>query len=443
MALPRVSDLKRFTQLSKQPFLLLACGVALWILNVMYGRWAGPTIDHELASVAVAFALVCLQALLSILSAYLLAMALSVFVLGISWRDQYLLPYTPPNPRDPEAYLARIGDKTLPFWSIVLAISLVSIALTHRASDNYFLQFPNRGFQLVSFRSESPLSQQRAMREIVRRDLARYLDPNDLRERMRVFLASEHPEVRAQAAWTAGRLQLISLEPDIRALMQHPDADVRAQAAIAEGQLRTADGIRALLSALSNETDEHALEAALVGIGLSRNPDASLKLSRTLHTLPSAVQPTGLWAIGESEALCAASAVLHFTQTEFPLEVRCAALESLKKIGTTEQLDALRAIYQAEDAWCELRVWHGRSSDPIKKDFYRIVTSAERTHEKAMDAIFNVAGPGLQDELAHIVNNTQAERLDRKHARRLYDLLDPAHPRTPREARNCPQGDAE
>lgn len=440
MVFPRVSDLKRFTQLSKQPFVLLAIGVAVGVINVLYGRWIALKIDQQFTSVAAAFALVCLQAILLLIAAYIVSMAVSVFALGAAWRDKYLVPYTPANPRDPEAYLARIGDKTLPFWAIVIGVSLASIVLTHKLTHHYFLQFPNRGFQLVSFRSDSPLSQQRAMREIVRRDLAKYLDADDFRERMRVFLASENTEVRAQAAWTAGRLQLISLEPDIRTLLRHPDQDVRTQAAIAEGQLRTADGIRALVQMARTEKEPQPRQAALISIGLARNADAALELASMLPELEPDAQTLALWAIGESDALCAAQTVAHFAHGQQPHEVRCAALETLKKISTVQELDALRAIYQDEDAWCELRVWHGRSSDPIKKDFYRILVSAERTHEKAMDAIFNAAGPGLQEELAAIVNNTQEERLDRKHARRLYDLLDPAHPRTPREARNCPTG---
>lgn len=438
MAFPRVSDLKRFTSLAQRPFSLLGVGAAVWIATTLFGRWAAPTIDHTLTSVAIAFAIVCLHLLFAVGAAYLIGMALSVFALGTPWRDRYLLPYLPPNPRDPEAYLARIGDKTLAFWTIILLVSIASIALTHRASDNYLLQFPSRGFQLVSFRSESPVSQQRAMREIVRRDLARYLDPDDLRERMRVYLAADSPDVRAQAAWTVGRLQIISLEPDIRALLRHPDETVRIEAAIAEGQLRTARGTRALIDAMQREQHTDVLEAILIAIGLSRNADASMQAADFMEQLPDSVRPAALWAIGESGAVCAAQTVLHYADEDQSHETRCAAMENLKKIGTVDQLDAFREQFRREDEWCELQTWYGRSADPIRREFHRVIVSAERRREKALDALFNAAGPNLKEDLATIINDTSQERLDRKHARRLYDLLDPAHPRTPREARNCP-----
>lgn len=438
MVLPRVADLKRFTSLAQRPFSLLATGASLWIMSTIFGRWAAPAIDHNLTSVGLAFAILCIHLLSSIFAAYLFGMAISVFALGTPWRDRYLVPYIPPNPRNPEAYLARIGDKTLAFWTIILLVTLASIAFTHRASDNYLLQFPSRGFQLVSFRSDNPVSQQRAMREIVRRDLARHLNPDDLRERMRVYLAADSDEVRAQAAWTVGRLQIISLEPDVRTLLKHPSEPVRIEAAIAEGQLRTANGIRALTDALNHEQHTDVLEAILIAIGLSRNTDAAMQVSKIIDQLPDAAQPAALWAIGESSATCAAQTVLTFTTDTHPHTTQCAAMESLKKIATTKQIHALREQFYQDDAWCELQTWYGRSADPIRREFHRVIVSAERTREKALDALFNIAGPNLKEDLATIINDTAQERLDRKHARRLYDLLDPAHPRTPREARNCP-----
>lgn len=439
MAAPRVSDLQRFTQLTRRPFRLLAIGVAALLLTVLYGRWVGPKIDHELRSVGLAFALVCIQFLLACTTGYLLSLALSVFAFGKAWRDQYLLPHIPPNPRDPEAYLARIGDKTLPFGFLVVSVCIAVVGVVHVTTGNYLLQFPSRGYQLVSFRSESPIAQQRAMREMVGKDLARHLDADDLRERMRVYLESPPEDVQAQAAWTVGRLQLVSLEPSIRKLLQHAEPEVRIQAAIAEGQLRTTHGSQALIDALKREENAEVQQALAIAIGLSRNLDAAYILVQHLDHLDDTAMPAALWAIGESNALCAAEDVMRFTDASVDHEIRCAAMDSIKKISTIDQLDALWETYRGEDVWCELRVWRGRSSDPVKKDFYRMLVSAERVHEKAMDAIFNVAGPGLKEDLAEIVNDTDQERLDRKHARRLYDLLDPAHPRTAREAVDCPQ----
>lgn len=437
MAFPRVSDLQRFTGLSQRPFTLLLTGIAAVIACVLWGRIVAPKIDTQIGSVAVAFALVCLHLALIVLSSYLLGMAVAVFALGKAWRDRYLVPYTPASSRDPEAYLARIGDRTLAYWVIMITIWGVTTVGVHFSTGKYLLSFPTRGYHLVSFRADSPIGQTRAMREIVGRDLTRYLDPDDFRERVRVYLTSEHDGVRAQAAWMVGRLQMVSLEPSVRPLLTHSNAQVRVQAAIAEGQLRTAKGIEALGIALEKERDEDVLEAILVGIGLARNTDLAEDIARKIEMFSDNNRPFALWAVGESDALCAASEVIKYTDESYEHETRCAAMESMKKIGTTAQSDALREIYRGEDTWCELRVWRGRSSDPIKRDFYRMTVSGERIHEKALDSLFNIAGPGLKEELAEIINDRSQEWLNRKHARRLYELLDPAHPRTPREARNC------
>lgn len=437
MAFPRVSDLKRFTGLSKRPFTLLLAGIAVLIASVVFGHIVAPRIDMQISSVAFAFALVCVQGLLILLAGYLLAMAVAVFTLGAAWRDRYLVPYTPANSKNPEAYLARIGDRTLAFWVIAVTVWGLTTVGVHFATDTYLLSFPMRGYHLVSFRGESPIGKIRGMREIVGRDLSRHLDPDDFRERVRVHLSDENNEVRAQAAWMVGRLQLVSLEPSVRALLQHPDVQVRAQAAIAEGQLRTAKGIEALGRALKTERDEEVVEAILIGIGMARNADLAEDIARNIETFSEKNRPFALWAVGESDALCAARDVIKYTDERNAHETRCAAMEAMKKIGTIEQIDALKEIYQGEDVWCELRVWRGRSSNPIKRDFYRMTVSAERIQEKALDSLFNIAGPGLKEDLATIINDKSQEWLNRKHARRLYDLLDPGHPRTPRKATNC------
>lgn len=437
MAFPRVSDLKRFTGLSKRPFTLLLTGIAVLIASVVFGRIVAPRIDMQISSVAFAFALVCVQGLLILLAGYLLAMAVAVFTLGKAWRDRYLVPYTPANSRDPEAYLARIGDRTLAFWIIVITLWVLSTLGVHFSTEKYLLSFPVRGYHLVSFRGEGSIGKIRGMREIVGRDLSRHLDPDDFRERVRVHLNDEDQDVRAQAAWMVGRLQLVSLETSVRTLLRHPDAQVRAQAAIAEGQLRTAKGIEALGEALQNERDEDVVEAILVGIGMARNTELAEDIAQNIETFSEKNRPFALWAVGESDALCAAREVIKYTDERYEHETRCAAMESMKKIGTTDQIDALREIFKGEDVWCELRVWRGRSSHPIKRDFYRMTVSAERIQEKALDSLFNIAGPGLKEDLATIINDKRQEWLNRKHARRLYDLLDPGHPRTPRNARNC------
>ncbi len=437
MAIPRVSDMRRLTRFTQYPLTMLGVGIVLVCGAVVYGRFAAVLLDETIASLALAWGILVVQLLLLIVATYVTGLAISVFVFGPTWRDTYLIPYLPWNEKDPETYLQRLGDKTFGFWSTILATGLVCFIALHLTTTGYVVQFPNRGFPLVSFRSDSALAQQTAMADVVRHDLVRHMPTDSFRSRTLALLRSDDPKVIAQAAWMVGRIQLISLEVDIRGLLQHADTDVRAQAAIAEGQLRTAKGTTALLQALDREQNEDVIQAILIAMGMARNVDISEALVERLPTFKNDVLPYAMWAIGEAEDLCAAPALMQYVGDEHPLELRCAAMENIKKISTLDQVEDLQAIFAGDDPWCELVTWYGRSSDRVKKDFYRMLIRPERMHEKALDAWFNVGNPELKDQLAAIINDTEQDRLDRKHARMLYDYIDPKHPRDARVAPAC------
>lgn len=407
------------------------------VVCVLVGRDFAARLDHDIASVPLAMGLGLIQLILLGFSGYLLGMALSVFAFGKPWRDDYLLVHTPEDILDPDVYLVRIGDKTLPFWMMVAATTTFSLLVLQAATGGYLLQFPNRAYPLVEFRSDSAIGQMRGMSTIVERSLDQRLSGDALRQRSAELLASEDPDVRGHAAWFVGRLHLVSLDAHLRPMLNDVDAGVREQTAIALGQLGVEQGVRALESALQREDDLKVRAALIVGMGLSRDAHAARTLSESLPSFSDENRPLALWAIAESEQLCLGDRVMRYAGTSYPLETRCAAMEAMKKLATAPHLEGLDAIYHGEDVWCELRVWHGRSSSRIKRDFYRILVSAERIREKAIDATYNVADPSLVDWLASIVNNEDEPQLDRKHARRVYDLIDPANPLAPRVAKGC------
>lgn len=437
MAIPRVSDLQRFTGLAKKPFVLLGIAVLMLVACVLVGRDFSVRLDRDIASIPLAMGMGLIQVILLAFTGYLLGMAASVFAFGKLWRDDYLLTHTPEDPRDPEVYLVRVGDRTLPFWMMVLGATTLALLVLQAATDGYFLQFPNRAYPLVEFRSNSAVGQTRAMSTIVQRSLDRRIPGDSLRQRSAELLASDDAEVRGHAAWFVGRLHLVSLDAHLRPMLNDAEPSVREQAAIALGQLGVEQGVLSLELALETENDPDVRVALIVGMGLSRHAHAAKTLGDLLPSLSDQSRPYALWAIAEAEQLCLGDRVLRYAGTSYPVETRCAAMEAMKKLATPDQLEGLDAVFYGDDPWCPLRVWHGRSSNRVTRDFYRILVSGERLHEKAIDATFNVADPSLIDWLAAIVNNEDQAQLDRKHARRVYDLLDPAYPRAPRIAKGC------
>lgn len=438
MAFPRVSDLRFLTGTAKRPAVLYSLSIVMSLATLLAATQFAPWLDHRIAHPLAAWGIVALQLALVALAAYLVAMTIGSLSFGEGWRDRYLVTYTPLRPKDPESYLERIADKTLPFWTFFVGAFAVLAVSAHMAGGGYLFQFTGRGYALAEFRSSSPTSQVKGMRAIVANDLDRFLAPDALRERLRTLLVSDSPAVTAQAAWTAGRLKLVSLDRALHPLLDHADDDTRIEAAIAIGQLATSAGIRALDARFDTLIHHPGTdEAVLVALGLTRRPEAGRTIAAHFTSIPDDVRHLAVWAMGESEDLCTQHIVLRETDEDRPLALRCAAMNAMKRLSSVESVETLNQRFLGDDPWCPLEVWKGRSAILYQHDFYRIVTSAERFHEKTMDALFNAAAPDLRDWLTDIVNDTTNSLLDRKHARELYDYIATGMPRTARKAGAC------
>src|SRR5215211_2771849 len=87
---------------------------------------------------------------------------------------------------------------------------------------------------------------------------------NDLKE----LLASANPAVRKRAALAAGRIGNEGSVESLSGLLQDKDADVRAMAAFALGEVEAASGANALLAVLKNANESMIVRArAIEGLG--------------------------------------------------------------------------------------------------------------------------------------------------------------------------------
>lgn len=434
---PRVSDLRHLTSWSRHPFRLLALALVLGAVCVVYGLWAVDVLDHQLRSIPSAMLILLGQFVLLVASSYALGMAVAVFAFGTEWRDTHLIPVKRFERKNPETYLARLSDRTLPYWALTAAVFLTLSVGVHASSGGYLFQFPSRAYPLVSLRADTSAAQLRGLNDLVRKDLDRHLDADALRTRLSELLASDDAQVRAAAAWAVGRTQSVALELHVRQMLADPDPEVRIEAAITEGQLGVIPGLDAVIARLDVETDETVQTALVISLGLARDPAAVPGIVRALPVFADALRPYALWALGEIEDLCTADAVMRYAGPRYPLETRCASLDAMKRLSTPAQLSALDAVFHEEDAWCEQIRWYGRGSSLLEAGVARTIVRAERTRKKAIDAIYNVADASLTEWLASVVNDEGYAHLDRRHARRVYDHLDTTHALRTREAEGC------
>lgn len=449
MAIPRVSDFYRLSQVAARTPLLFGASVGVFALVIAYGVYASEALDRSIASAGLAWLVVLIGAILIVYSAFLVTMSLCVLVFGDTWRQEHLVPRTLDSPTDPDVWGHRQTDRTGAFWAIFVVLLALTLVVTQTLTGTWLTSFPSRGYVLAEFRSESAIGQVRALQGVVRYRLDEVIEADTLRERLAELLQSETPEVRAQAAWAVGRLGIASLEQPVRFMLQDADEapDVRVQSAHTVGTLASAQGI-ALLRAIAEEgledLDQSIVDHAIIGLGLTRNLDASRALLARVDALldpayESRLEYT-LWAVGESGDVCAGPTLLALTSTEEALATRCAAMNALKYVSSVELVPAIRALYDDEDPWCERKVWFGRSSKTTESDFHRILVNAERLREKIMDAVFNAHASDTPHWLASIINDLETNRLDRRHAKHLFYILNDAPNALlePRTLRGCP-----
>jgi len=198
------------------------------------------------------------------------------------------------------------------------------------------------------------------------------------------------PAVRARALLALARLQDADTAPLVAAALKDPDAEARAMAAFAAGELGLAwdgipDGARtqlaeAVLDAEEHEGDAHARTQELTALGRLRTPSAVDRLVQRLAAEPDVAEPAALalgvaarakvpWPeaatpllasrLGEAEPAplrWAAAYALGFasgTESRSALlgalkdaswEVRATAAKGLAERGTVKDARALRAL---------------------------------------------------------------------------------------------------
>lgn len=446
MAIPRVSDLQFLTFLARSSTTMIAAS-ALSVLGALgFSVWAGPYIEQQATSPFLAMTLVTLQIGFALFAGYLVGMAVAAALFGAGWVSESLVPRVILKPSDPDSLARRISDKTGSFWGLCAAAAIAFVVGGHFAGQKMLFNFPDRGLVLTEFRSDSSAAKLRGLRGIVDHSLDQRVAGDVLFLRIGELLGDDDAAVRARAAWAVGRLGLVSLERPLLSALDDEHSLVRQRAAIALGRIRSVDTASALadlldrslqtLQAVPDDSDTlDELEAAIVGLGISRRAHSGRVVSERLTEIPEEHQTLALWSIGEAGALCAHDELIaRASDPAQPREIRCAAADALKKVSTDADVDALESLFESSDDFhCAQVLWQDWTTDRFGADVVLIVVDSERFHEKLLDSLFNIAHVGLRQWLREVVNNEDNLRLDRLHARELHDYLDDGPPRPVRQ----------
>jgi len=176
---------------------------------------------------------------------------------------------------------------------------------------------------------------------------AQEVDPRVL-QAMVTALQDEDAEVRAAAANALGNLESVDAVSPLAAVLTDDDTDVRSQAAWALGMIESDAAVAALSTAMSDAEAEVRNEAAWA-LGMIESVDAVPALAAAVGDADEDVREQVAWALGMIESAEAVDALSGMLRNDSSADVREQAAWALGMIEDEAALDALLDAFTDED----------------------------------------------------------------------------------------------
>ncbi len=340
-------------------------------------------------SVGLNMLLITLNMLVLMVSAYLLAIVVGDLCFAGPWREQVILGLRPElDERDDRDTLV-VRDHTAEFLIAIGVIFALHAAALNVMAGGFLDRYHNEAFFEVRMRAEDPEERIAALRDMASPTQSALWERAGARAVARDALTDAHPEVRAQAAWTAGTMGLIEARPALVTILRdtaQPEA-TRAAAALALGRMGDAVEARdALIQTLAQARSEALRHDTLRAMALMRAPAFGDTLARHIESPDEMTATLALWALRQGPAVTQREAVHAALSRATPGQRRCALLDALKFVGDDEDLIWARKQFAREDPGerCETRSWEDRDErrhtliygDPPRAKLLKIVANA-------------------------------------------------------------------
>lgn len=389
-----VAEFGLFRSVAKTRARLIIAALTATACTIGAGLWSADFIMERSTSVVLNIAIITLNMILVMLGAYLQSMMLGDIFFKGPWREQIILGERPWID-DPDAKVV-VANHNAEFMIILIMLVIGNAMLVNYGAGGFIDRYHAEGFFRARQRSPDPEERVAALQAMADPTQFELWENPNLHELVTQTLGDPTPEVRAQAAWNAGKMKIMMAQKPMIALVTSPEqpALVRAQAAIALGRLGPDDNARAAIEAAlaSTKKEDKALAIGLLrGVGLLGDSKSFGAVKPWTSHEDEQIMIHALWAAHKTQSPEARTWLLAELDKKPKGTRQCALLDAMKMVSTSEDVDWARKrfIYSPKNVKCERVIWEDRDetqttilfSDTLRTKYVKIVANSGDAHK--------------------------------------------------------------
>ena len=395
-----VSEIGLLQDLARTRTRLVLSTLAALAATFGLGFWSAHYIMEVSGSVVANMFLISANMLLVLIASFLLTALIGDFAFSGPWRETVFLE------ERQEDHQAPVRNHSGEFL-VILMLAIVGNAYgLNLVTGGFIERYHTEGYFRTWLRGDDPDTRSQAFEKLTQDTNFQLWTNPKVQQIVLDGFGDPAPEVRAWAAWAAGKMKIQRARPALIELVEGDSAPgVVADAATALGKLGSeAEARRAITARLAAAEDPTTMVGALRGLGLMGSPEAVEAILPHIDAEDEQVMTHAFWAlrlIGSEKARDPVRAVID---AEPSLTKRCAAFDTLKKVATDEDLMWARRQYQRLDYQesCPLRVWTERDGSK------HYIVLDDSFKEKVLKLVANEAAADYKDWFQRIINDPDA-----------------------------------
>lgn len=376
-----------------------------------FGFWSAHYIFEVSGSVVVNMFLITGNMLAMLVASFLLTVLFGDLAFPGPWRETIFLETDPGD-------LARapVKNHSGEFLVILVLLILANAFGLNYATGGFLAKYHRVGYFRVLLRSDQVERRVRAYDNLTQDSNYPLWSYDDVQQLILDGFDDPAADVRAAAAWSAGRVEIDRARPRLIELLDDSSAEVSASAAVSLGKLPLSVRTRRAVERTLATADSPVRKiGAIRGLGLMRSEQSVDPLLPFIDSDRKDVRYNALWALRRIGSEEARDPVWNIIEGDPSKRDRCAAYDTLKKVATDE--DVIWAVRRYQEGSfpppCEPRVWTERDGtkhriligDSFRVKLVKIVANhAPRDHRNWFERIArDPEAPGRLREVASTV----------------------------------------
>ncbi|MFU8805840.1 MAG: HEAT repeat domain-containing protein [Bradymonadaceae bacterium] len=386
---------------------LVASTVAVSILTIAMGMWSAHYILVASSSVMVNLLVITITMMVVLITAFMQSILVGDLFFPGPWREHVFLGN---KPEGDKLDINVIDDHSAEFTIVLILLVIANAFALNLVTGGFLDQYHNEGFFQVRMRSDSPQERIATLQKLAEPNNYSLWERPAIQELIIDAFDDPHEDVRKQAVWNVGDLEMSIAREPVHALLVNPDIPdpVRGEAAVALGKLGedtdARDSLQAIAAAAEASTELRV--DALRGLGLMASPRAVPDVAKLIDDPDETVMIYAFWVlarIGSDQARDSVREVIDSELgSEAPLGPRaCAALDAFKMVATEDDTMWARRQFQRFDTTqiCEGVLWEERDGRPQQ------IVWGESVRLKLLKIVANTNPFDHRDWIQRLVND--------------------------------------